>query len=892
MSVHLQQLEKKMNNGKLVYLFNEGNAEMKSLLGGKGANLAEMKILNLPVPPGFIITTAACRTYYEADKQFPSGLVEQIDSGVTRLEEESGRKVGMLPDPLFLSVRSGAPVSMPGMMDTILNLGMNDTIVEGMLKAGFDERFVYDCYRRLLQMFGDVVLKVEHAEFEKILSSRKEKQKVQLDIELTGEDLKAVTEEFKELISSRSELPFPEDPREQLIQAVDAVFNSWDNPRAQAYRRENGIADDLFTAVNIQVMVYGNKNQNSYSGVAFTRNPANGDNKIYGEFLQNAQGEDVVAGTRTPHSIDMLKDEKADMHEELERECRILEAHYKDMQDIEFTIEDDTFYILQTRTGKRTAAAAVKIAVDLVREGILITDEAVRRIDPDSLDQLLHKTIDPDFSDVPDTEGLPASPGAASGHVVFSVEEARRRGLLGEDIILVRVETTPEDIEGVFRSAGILTSQGGMTSHAAVVTRSLGKPCVAGCGEVKIDYKSSLFTIGDQVINHNDIVTIDGTSGKVYLKRVPMVEPQVSSEFNVLLSWADQISKLRVRANVNTPEEARQAIKFHAEGIGLCRTERMFNRSDRLPIVQKMILAKDGEERKEHLNKLLPMQIDDFSNIFKVMHPWPVTIRLLDPPLHEFLPSVEDLLVKIQQLRNHNGSKEDISSTERLMERVKELQEVNPMLGHRGVRLGLAYPEIYRMQVQAIFEAVVRCVEDGITIEPEIMIPQVCTAKELVWAKALIKEVADEIWNKWHHRIKYKFGSMIEVVRACMRAGRLAEVTDFFSFGTNDLSQSTFSFSREDAENKFLPLYNERGILQDNPFKVLDIKGVGRLMMITVEWGRRTNPDLKIGICGEHGGHPYSINLCHGIGLDYVSCSPFRVPIAKIAAAQATLRRA
>ncbi len=879
-----------MEEQKWVYLFSESRADMKSLLGGKGANLAEMKSLGLPVPPGFIITTRACEMYHRASKKMPRGIEKQITSGLEHLEKIMGKNFGTTPNPLFISVRSGAPVSMPGMMDSILNLGMNDDVAAQMLNENYDPRFVYDCYRRLLQMFGEVVLKVKSEEFETIVSASKKKKMVKLDLELESEDLKKIVDDYKGIIAKKGIKPFPDNPRDQLNMAIEAVLDSWENPRAKVYRRENSIPEDLFTAVNVQAMVYGNLNQKSLTGVAFTRNPANGENILYGEFLQNAQGEDVVAGIRTPRPVEELKNESPEMYRELENACRTLESHFKDIQDIEFTVENNKFYLLQTRTGKRTAAAAVKIAVDMVREGYIITDEAINRIDPDTLDQILHKTIDPNFTRAPDATGLPASPGAASGHVVFSVEEAKRRGRLGERIILVRKETTPDDIEGVYRSSGILTSHGGMTSHAAVVTRSLGKPCVAGCGAINIDHDKSLFKVGNKTVHSNDMITIDGTSGNLFLSEIPMVEPRLTDEFEVLISWADQISTLRVKANANTPEEAHQAKKFHAEGIGLCRTERMFNKMDRLPIVQEMIIAKDAETRKSRLDKLLHMQVEDFSEIFRVIHPWPVCIRLLDPPLHEFLPSAEDLFVKIQKLKIQNAQEKKIRREEKLLERVKELCEINPMLGHRGVRLGLAYPEIYRMQIQAIFQAQHECAKQGTRVVPEIMIPQVCTAQELIWARDLIREEADKIWHNSRFRPEYRFGTMIEVVRACMRAGKLAEVTDFFSFGTNDLSQATFSFSREDAENKFLSLYNERGILQDNPFTVLDIKGVGRLMRITVEWGRKTKPDLQIGICGEHGGHPKSISMCHAIGLDYVSCSPFRVPIAKIAAAQATLK--
>ena len=879
---------------KRVYSFHEGNAEMKNLLGGKGANLSEMTRIGLPVPPGFVITTEACREYNDHGNSLPEGMIEEVKNHLKELEAGTGKKFGNATNPLLLSVRSGAPISMPGMMDTILNLGLNPKTIKGMIKKSGNARFVWDNYRRLIQMFGDVVLGVDHQFFEDAIQKQKMKKKIKLDIDLDAKDLEGLCKTFKAQVKKHSGIEFPDDPMEQLIMAVEAVFSSWGNERAIEYRKLNDIPDDLFTAVNIQTMVFGNMGPTSLTGVGFTRDPGTGEKVLYGEYLVNAQGEDVVAGTRTPKHIDELKDEFPKQYLEFARICRVLERHYKEMQDLEFTVEEETFYILQTRNGKRTGKAAVKIAVDMVKEGLIITDDAIMRVDPNAVEQLLHPEIDPEAEKSHKTIsiGLPASPGAASGIVVFEVDDAIARE--AEGVILTRVETTPEDIKGMAASIGVLTTRGGKTSHAAVVARGMGKPAVTGMEDASIDYKAKELRFDDgTVVKEGDTVTIDGGNGRVYIGRLPTMDAEFTEELEILLSWADSIRKLGVRANADTPDMATKALKFGATGIGLCRTERMFNFEDRLEIVIDMILAKDKKSRIKYLKKLGPMQRKDFIDIFRTMQDYTVTVRLLDVPLHEFLPPAEELITEIMEMKQNRASKKDIAARQRVLDRVNDLKEVNPMLGHRGVRLGMSYPEIYEMQARAIFEAVAYLKQkEGLLITPEIMIPQVSTAQEVKWAQERIEEMKVEVAKQTGcHDISYSFGTMIEVVRACMRAGKIADRVDFFSFGTNDLTQATFSFSREDAENKFLPLYEKRRILQDNPFGVLDVKGVGRLMMITVEWGRKTKPGLKIGICGEHGGEPRSIDFCHSIGLDYVSCSPFRVPVARLAAAQAALKR-
>ena len=889
---------------KYVFFFGKGKADgstaMKDLLGGKGANLAEMTNLGVIVPSGFTISTDVCNYYFSHDHVFPDGLRPQVESALKEIEETMGSRFGDAKNPLLLSARSGAPVSMPGMMDTVLNIGLNQNTLGALAGRSTNQRFAYDCYRRLIQMYGSVVLKASDKDFEKAIAQKKKERGVKLDFELAASDLKELSETFKEIIKNTTSQEFPEDPTEQLWGAITAVFDSWYNDRAVDYRKIKEIPDEWGTAVNIQAMVFGNMGAGSATGVLFTRNPATGDNYIYGEYLENAQGEDVVAGIRNPMPLSEAQSKNEDptmekrmpeLYSSLSSTARMLEKHFRDVQDMEFTIQEGNLWILQTRTAKRTARAAVKAAVDMVKEGLILTDDAIMRVEPKQLDNLLHKRISPEFEGEPLAEGLPASPGAACGVAIFDIEEAVRRGLIGESVILVREETTPEDVKGMFASAGVLTARGGMTSHAAVVARGMGRPCVCGCEILKIDHHRKRFRVESTVVREAEVITIDGTSGKVYIGEVPTIEPGIFDELNVLLRWADRVRRLRVRANASTTEEAALGRKLGAEGIGLCRTERMFNAEDRLPIVQSMILSETTEERQEYLDQLLPMQRSDFTDLFKAFEGLPVTIRLLDPPLHEFLPRIGGLRDELRQLEEDKADPELIAQKREQIERVSRHIEVNPMLGHRGVRVGLTYPEIYEMQARAIFLAATDSAKRGIPVDLEIMIPQVCTSQELIWVSARIDAVAREIMEETGMEIPYKFGTMIEVVRACMRAGKLADVCEFFSFGTNDLSQAVFSFSREDAERAFLPLYNERKILKDNPFHILDVKGVGRLMKIAVEWGRKTKPKLKIGICGEHGGEPRSIAFCNEIGLDYVSCSPYRIPIARLAAAQATIRK-
>jgi pyruvate,orthophosphate dikinase len=922
-----------MKNSKYVYLFEETNGTNKKLLGGKGAGLAEMTRMGLSVPPGFIVTTEACLHYYENKKKLPKGLMEEVQNNLNTVEEKTGKKFGSPQNPLFFSVRSGAATSMPGMMDTILNLGLNDETLEGLIQITSDGRFAYDAYRRFIQLFGKIALGVEEKEFDQILSKTKERVGAKEDTDLVVEHLKEICKQYLTLVKKRAGIPFPQDPMIQLRLAIEAVFRSWMGKRAVDYRKEFNITPDMAngTAVNICTMVFGNMGVDSATGVAFTRDPGTGENILYGEYLVNAQGEDVVAGIRTPKPIQELKKEKPKIYRELERVRKTLEEHFHEVQDFEFTVEKGNLYILQTRNGKMNAQAIVRTSKEMVAEKLIKREQAVLRLKPQELEQLLHRRIDPNFKGKPITGGLPASPGAASGKAIFDADEAERLGKLGQKVILVREETKPEDIHGFFASQGILTTRGGKTSHAAVVARGMGKPCVSGCEELRIDPKGREATIKNTLLKEGDFITIDGSRGEVYLGEVPTVEPEISKDLLTLLTWADGIRSLGVRANADTPEAAIKARQLGAEGIGLCRTERMFNAADRLPIVREMILAGTKEKRAEAIAKLLPMQRSDFKEIFRAMAGLPVTIRLLDPPLHEFLPSAEELAEELRKLKefeatfstmenisdamkfldpsfreslklldhvvadiveikNQKLDKKLIRKQQDTLRKVKEMMEVNPMLGHRGVRLGITYPEIYRMQIQSILEAAAELIKEGVDIQPEIMVPQVCTAQELKWVYQLVKKIQREVEKQYNIQIPFKFGTMIEVVRACMRAGRLAEVADFFSFGTNDLTQATFSFSREDAENKFLPLYNQRKILQDNPFDVLDVKGVGRLMMIAIEWGRRTKPDLKIGICGEHGGHPESVEFSHSIGLSYVSCSVPRLPIARLAAAHAKLK--
>jgi len=876
-----------MSSKKYVYLFGEGRADMKDLLGGKGANLAEMTNIGLTVPPGLIITTEACNEFYVNERQFPPGMEEQVRDKMQDLEEKTGKKFGDPENPLLVSVRSGAPISMPGMMDTVLNLGLNDDTVQGLATASGDERFAMDCYRRFLNMFGDVVLGIEHRKFERFLEDKKDQCGVKYDNQLTAEDWKDVIKNYKQLIEKETGKPFPQDPMDQLFKAIYAVFNSWNTDRAVVYRKVNKIPDDLGTAVNVQTMVFGNLGNDCGTGVAFTRNPSTGENKLYGEYLINAQGEDVVAGIRTPQPIATMKNELPDVYEQFVKTCNLLENHYRNMQDIEFTIERGKLYILQTRTGKRTAQAALKIAVDMVNEGLITKEEAVNRVEPSHLDHLLHRRIDPDANLEVIAKGLPASPGAAGGLITFDADEAEKLGQEGNKVILVRTETTPDDIHGIVAAQGVLTSRGGMTSHAAVVARGMGKPCVCGCEALRIDYEAEQFLVGDRVFNKGDLISIDGSTGQVIIGDVPMLDPELSPEFQQLLEWADQIRQLGVRANADTPVDAAKAREFGAEGIGLCRTEHMFMAQDRLPIVQEMILAESVEKRREALDKLLPVQEEDFYGILKAMEGLPVTIRLLDPPLHEFLPNAEDLLVEITELRITGSDPAKLKEKQELLKQVRQLTEFNPMLGHRGCRLGISFPEVYAMQARAIFQATARLVQEGVEVIPEVEIPLVGEINELKILREMVDAIAKEVAIETGAKFEYTVGTMIEVPRAALMAAEIAGEAEFFSFGTNDLTQTTFGFSRDDAEGKFLHEYIDRKILKDNPFVVLDRSGVGRLMKMTVEESRRVKPDMLIGICGEHGGEPSSIEFCHQIGLNYVSCSPFRVPIARLAAAQA-----
>ncbi|HBX22856.1 MAG TPA: pyruvate, phosphate dikinase [Desulfotomaculum sp.] len=879
-----------MASKKWVYTFAEGRADMKDLLGGKGANLAEMTNIGLPVPPGIIVTTQACIQFYNENRQFPPGMEDQVREKMSTLEEKTGKQFGNPDNPLLVSVRSGAVISMPGMMDTVLNLGLNDDTVRGLAQESGDNRFAMDCYRRFLNMFGDVVLGIDHNKFERILGTHKDKAEVRYDNQLSDEQWQAVVEDYKKLILRETGEPFPQEPMEQLFKALYAVFNSWNSDRAIVYRKVNKIPDDLGTAVNIQAMVFGNLGNDCGTGVAFTRDPSTGTRELYGEYLINAQGEDVVAGIRTPQPIATLKNEMPAVYEEFDRICGLLEKHYRNMQDIEFTIERGKLFMLQTRNGKRTAQAAMKIAVDMVNEGLINKEEAIMRVEPAHLDHLLHRRIDPDAKLDVIATGLPASPGAAGGMVVFSSDEAEKLAQEGHKVILVRTETTPDDIHGIVAAQGILTSRGGMTSHAAVVARGMGKPCVCGCEAIRIDYDQELFSVNGLTLKKGDIVSIDGSTGQVIMGQVPMIDPELGEEFRKLLIWADEIRTLGVRTNADTTEDSVKAREFGAEGIGLTRTEHMFMAQERLPIVQEMILAGTDEERDDALAKLLPMQEEDFYGIFKAMEGLPVTIRLLDPPLHEFLPNAEELMVEITRLKLTGGDAVELQQKEELLRKVRSLSEFNPMLGHRGCRLGITFPDVYAMQARAIFQAVARLVQEGCQVIPEVEIPLVIEVKELIYLRALVEQTATDVMKESGIAFEYTVGTMIEVPRAALLADEIAAVADFFSFGTNDLTQTTLGFSRDDAEGKFLQHYTEKKILSDNPFAVLDRKGVGKLMEMAVKLGRDVKPDLLIGICGEHGGEPSSIEFCHLIGLNYVSCSPFRVPIARLAAAQAKVK--
>jgi pyruvate, orthophosphate dikinase len=875
---------------KFVYQFNEGNSSMKELLGGKGANLAEMTKIGLPVPDGFTISTETCHAYYEAGKMISKEVESQILEALQELEEKTGKKLGDTENPLLVSVRSGSVFSMPGMMDTVLNLGMNDETVEGMARLTNNARFAYDSYRRFIQMFSNVVLDINVYYFEQLLEEFREEKGYSTDPELSDEDWKQVIVGYKKIVKKHTKKDFPQDPKTQLFLSVNAVFNSWNNQRAIVYRRLNKIADHLGTAVNIQSMVFGNMGNDSGTGVAFTRNPSTGEHKLYGEYLINAQGEDVVAGIRTPNPIQTLKNEMPEVFQQFADTCHRLEQHYQDMQDIEFTVERGKLYILQTRTGKRTAQAAIRIAVEMVEEGIIDKKTAILRVDPDQLNQLLHRRIDDKFERKQLAKGLPASPGAATGQVVFNADEAEVLSNDGKKVILVRPETTPDDIHGIVAAEAIVTSRGGMTSHAAVVARGMGKACICGCEALKIDLRAKQFRVGETVVNYGDIITIDGGTGEIMLGEIPMIEPELSDEFQLLLAWADQERKLGVRANADNPEDARKAVEFGAGGIGLCRTEHMFMDAKRVPIVQSMILAESFEERKAALDQLLPMQQGDFEGIFEAMQGHPVTIRLLDPPLHEFLPDKEDLLVEITKLQILDPGNVDLREKELLLRKVRQLDEFNPMLGHRGCRLGLIHPEIYFMQAKAIFYAASKLADRGIEVEPEIMIPLVGHVNELKEMRQLVIKAGIEVKEETGKDVNYTVGTMIEIPRAAITADQIAEEADFFSFGTNDLTQTTFGYSRDDAEGKFLQTYIENKVLPENPFAVLDQEGVGKLVEMGVRLGRQTKPQLKTGICGEHGGEKSSIDFCYKTGLDYVSCSPYRVPLARLAAAQATIR--
>ncbi|MBV8938297.1 MAG: pyruvate, phosphate dikinase, partial [Alphaproteobacteria bacterium] len=860
----------------------EGKGALRDLLGGKGANLAEMCALGLPVPPGFTITTEVCTAYYANQRELPEALEAQVDAALSWMESKVNAIFGDAENPLLVSVRSGARASMPGMMDTILNLGLNETTVAALAGNTGNPRFAYDSYRRFIQMYSDVVLGLDHFHFEEMLEEMKRDRNVELDTALTDKDLRELVKLYKEHVQAELGAPFPEEVREQLWGAIRAVLSSWMNPRAQTYRRLHDIPESWGTAVTVQSMVFGNMGEDCCTGVAFTRNPSTGERAYYGEFLINAQGEDVVAGIRTPQPLPEMAAAMPRVYRQLTDVFDRLERHYRDMQDIEFTVQNEKLWMLQTRGGKRTAAAALKIAAEMVGEGLIDRREAVTRIDPLSLDQLLHPTLDPAAAKTVLATGLPASPGAASGRVVFSAEEAERLAGLHEKVILVRIETSPEDIHGMHAAEGILTARGGMTSHAAVVARGMGKPCVSGAGELRIDYHARAFQVGGHIIKENDIITINGSSGEVMLGEVPTIQPSLSGDFEKVMSWADEIRTLKVRANAETPLDAETARRFGAEGIGLCRTEHMFFDADRIIAMREMIVAENVEGRKKALAKLLPMQRRDFAEIFSIMRGLPVTIRLLDPPLHEFLPHTED---EMRQVAKGAGI-----SVESVKQRAAALKESNPMLGHRGCRLGITYPEIYAMQARAIFEAALEA--DGgqrESVMPEIMIPLIMTAGELEILKALIDKVADEVFAAAGKRLAYLVGTMIELPRAALRAGEIAAHAEFFSFGTNDLTQTTFGISRDDSA-PFIDIYKKRGIVEQDPFVSLDIDGVGELIALAAERGRTARPGLKLGICGEHGGDPASIRFCQQAGLNYVSCSPYRVPVARLAAAQAALK--
>ena len=920
-----------MSPKRHVYAFHEGDGKNKQLLGGKGANLCEMTQFGLNVPPGFVISTEACLDYLASEsKELPGSIMDDVRKHMGQVEEATGKGFGDAANPLLVSVRSGSAMSMPGMMDTILNLGLNSETLKGVIEQTGDERFGYDAYRRFIQLFGKVALNVPDELFDQQFEAVKQDAHVTEDVGLSAADLKEISERFLKVFEQHTGRPFPEDPYDQLEIAIKAVFGSWMGKRAVDYRRQFNITPDMAngTAVNVCTMVFGNRGNDSATGVAFTRNPGTGENKLFGEYLVNAQGEDVVAGIRTPKPIARMVEEMPEMAKQLEELRQKLETHYKEVQDFEFTIERGTLYCLQTRNGKMNATAMVRTSVEMVEEELISKEQSLLRIDPAYLEQMLYPRLDSGFEGDPVAQGLPASPGAASGRAVFDADRAEIMGKeQGQKVILLREETKPEDIHGFFAAEGILTSRGGKTSHAAVVARGMGKPCVAGAEGISVDVQRREAMAKGTLIREGDMITIDGSSGNVFLGEIPMVEPDFTEELNRLLRWADEAAYLRVMANADTATDASRAIKYGAMGIGLCRTERMFNAVDRLPVVIEMIVAETPEQRQAALDKLLPMQRGDFKAILEEMAPRPVTIRLLDPPIHEFLPSEQQLLSDLEELRHLRNSvrgmnvlagslmlledpanakaeadelrqlvdeslvEQSIEKKETMLRKVRALTETNPMLGHRGVRLGITFPEIYGMQIRAILEAAAECAAKDLEVHPQIMVPQVCTAEELKLVKDMVDEIRAEVEEKSGHKLNFRFGTMIEVVRACMRAESLVEEAEFFSFGTNDLTQATFSFSREDAENKFLPMYNQNGILKDNPFEVLDEKGVGKLMQLAVDWGRGIKPDLSVGICGEHGGHPSSIEFCHKAGLNYVSCSAPRVPVARLAAAHASLNQ-
>ena len=921
-----------MNAADFVFAFEKGDGRNKMLLGGKGANLCEMTQIGLNVPPGFVITTEACLAY-QTQKQLPDGLMTQVRLQLAEIEQKTGRRFGSAVDPLLVSVRSGSAMSMPGMMDTILNLGLNEATLLGLIEATHNPRFAHDAWRRFVQLFGKVALGVPDEPFDAAMVRLKQRVGVAQDVDLSADDLKALANDYLAIIEAETGKPFPADPHEQLEIAIGAVFRSWMGKRAVDYRRQFRITPQMAngTAVNVVAMVFGNMGDDSATGVGFTRNPATGENVIYGEYLVNAQGEDVVAGIRTPRPIAELASDMPALYPQLVELRDKLEAHFLEVQDFEFTIERGRLYCLQTRNGKMNAQAMVRTSVEMVRAGLIDKERALTRIQPAMLEQLLVPMLAPGHSATALAQGLPASPGAASGRVVFDADTAELRGRQGEHVILVREETKPEDIHGFFAAAGILTSRGGKTSHAAVVARGMGKPCVSGCEAIAIDVHERVARVGGVLLHEGDTITVDGTTGRVFAGEIATVEPEFSQDLETLLGWADEVARLVVFANADTPGDAARARGYGARGIGLCRTERMFNDPRRLPIVQDMILAATTKEREAALDRLLPIQREDFKGIFRAMAGLPVTIRLLDPPIHEFLPTATQLEFEITHLHHlaravssmdelpdtlkmldpelhkshlheleklalslrefHEAGRDNalLARKEAMLRKVRQLVEVNPMLGHRGVRLGITHPEIYAMQIRAILEAAAECQKEGVAVSPEIMVPQVAELIELERVRSLIGTILPGVEAAFGVKVAFKFGSMMEVVRGCLRAAEIARVAEFFSFGTNDLTQATFSFSREDAENKFLPAYIEKGILKDNPFEVLDVKGVGRLMEMAVKWGRETRPNLKVGICGEHGGQPESIRFCHYVGLDYVSCSAPRVPIARLAAAQAKL---